>query len=475
MKMLGRWIVGAVVLASGVPANGDVFHHNNIIVGTRAVGLGGAFCAVADDASGVVYNPAGLAFALSADISGSANAFYQRKATYQKTIGTKDFEERSSGSVPSFFGGLQKLDNLSPGMAMAFGVYSTDSDLKDQNDLIDNDEARALGIERFHRTSNQRAATSQMAIALAKRFSSAFSVGLGVGYLSVDELVQEYQDAVTRATVVTADRQVSTDSRYADLIKMLNQNIRTRLTAAGVVPVLGMQMALGTRFALGLMVRYPFVLSQALEVGSERTISYVHGTNNAHLSTSEIDGDEASGVSGIPAKTNEGDSINTEARSCSSRVCRGIGDVKSTDPLGGWPAEYRVGLAWYASPRFMWTADGMYYSGSEGDQVAYNREPVFNFATGLEYYIVPSFPVRVGVFSNNDARPKVDPTKRGQPDHIDYLGESVFVSWVQPNSQISLGLVLQQGTGQAQKLGDAKVQEVVAQANTFSFSATHNF
>ena len=52
----------------------DQYHYHNIILGDRAMGLGGAFVGVSDDASGVYYNPAGLGFALSNDISGSANA-----------------------------------------------------------------------------------------------------------------------------------------------------------------------------------------------------------------------------------------------------------------------------------------------------------------------------------------------------------------------------------------------------------------
>ena len=51
----------------------DQFHYNNFIMGDRAVGMGGAYGGVSDDASGMIYNPAGLAFALSNDISGSAS------------------------------------------------------------------------------------------------------------------------------------------------------------------------------------------------------------------------------------------------------------------------------------------------------------------------------------------------------------------------------------------------------------------
>jgi long-chain fatty acid transport protein len=105
----------------------DQFHYGNVLIGTRAVGLGGAFGAVADDASGVYYNPAGLAFALSNDISGSANAFYTKESKYKSTLCGEDFVEASSGSVPSFFGGLQKLDRYVEGLRACASATCTRS------------------------------------------------------------------------------------------------------------------------------------------------------------------------------------------------------------------------------------------------------------------------------------------------------------------------------------------------------------
>ena len=46
------------VTMAGGTALADQFHYNNVLVGTRSVGMGGAFGAVSDDASGVYYNPA---------------------------------------------------------------------------------------------------------------------------------------------------------------------------------------------------------------------------------------------------------------------------------------------------------------------------------------------------------------------------------------------------------------------------------
>ena len=89
----------------------DQFHYANFLIGERAMGLGGAFTAVADDASEIFYNPAGLGFALNSDISGSANAYYSKKQ-FIDTIGSNNFTEKSSSSANPFFGGLQKLDHI---------------------------------------------------------------------------------------------------------------------------------------------------------------------------------------------------------------------------------------------------------------------------------------------------------------------------------------------------------------------------
>ena len=99
-----------------------------------------------------------------------------------------------------------------------------------------------------------------------------------------------------------------------------------------------------------------------------------------------------------------------------------------------------------------------------------------NFATGIEWYATSSFPLRLGYFTNNDARPEVEKGLTDQRDHIDYQAFSLFLAWVNPNSQVSVGAVVQSGEGQAQKIGGSQnIQDVEAFAYTLAFSATQNF
>lgn len=67
--------IGYVLLAMGtaLSVQADVFHYSNLLIGDRAIGFGGAYTAIADDASGVYYNPAGLGFALTNDEIGRAH------------------------------------------------------------------------------------------------------------------------------------------------------------------------------------------------------------------------------------------------------------------------------------------------------------------------------------------------------------------------------------------------------------------
>lgn len=480
------------ILTWGSRAGADQFHYQNLIIGTRAMGMGGAFGAVADDASGIYYNPAGLAFALSNDISGSANAFYSKEATYKDTIGGDDFVEHSGGSVAPFFGGLQKLDRHVPGLVFAFGVYSVDSDLKDQDTSIEKKTVGSTYIERYHRTSNARASTLYAGGGVGKRLLPNLAIGASMHYFAVDELVQEFQDA--KQTI-----KVGQETAW----QILSSNVRERLNVYGVQPVIGLQAALPGNVTLGATVKKGFIASETLQFGSEQRKQVLDNTGHDNLAA----GQQATAV-----------------------VTEGIVPTPGTTPnankpIGDWPLEARLSTAWFASPKFLLAFDATYHSAtSKGEKLAangnkpkYNRDAITNFALGAEYYITGSLPLRFGLFTNNDSRPKVDkatPNRDpngdgdtsdalacgrstavattpeqvqlaarrkewsdkycGQPDHIDYLGGSVFIGWVQPNTQFSAGVVIQDGRGKAQKLGDHQVQEVAAKATTLAFSVTQN-
>ncbi len=406
---------------SSTGAFADQMHYRNVVTGERAQGMAGAYSGVSDDASGVFYNPGGLAFAQSNDISGSANAFYSKTATYKKAIpGGEDWKEKSGGTFAPFFGTMQKLDKVYPGLVGGFAYYTIDTELKDQDSLLYNKE----GIARYHRSANQRAATYAATAAISYRISPSLGIGLSIGYLNVDELVQ-----ISQNYTLTSGAQYYMSS------------VRESLVAHGMQTGLGIQWAPTTKLVFGLSLRTGTYASQKYAMTSDSLV-YVTGTS---LSSDPV-------------------------------------VVKSKNPLGSMPLEVRGGVALYASTKLLVTTDFDYHAEvSDTDQQAtivnmYTKKSVLNYAVGSEYYVTPSVPVRLGYFTNKDATPNLKSSKSNQPDHVDYQGASVFVAMAQPNSQVSVGVVFQKGIGKAQKIGGTTtMQEVNAFAYNLGFSATHNF
>lgn len=498
LRLMQVLSVLTLILTGSKRSLADQFHYNNFVVGDRAIGMGGAYGGVSDDASGAFYNPAGLAFALSNDISGSANALYSKKVTYKKAVGGKDFQEQSGGTLPSFFGGLQKLDNIAKGLVFAFGMYTVDGELKDQDDLIENvdlgpgveagynasdsnDRSNYCNVidtsgnrtsteganplpnstlQRFHRTVNQRGSTFIMGGAVGWRLSNNFSIGAGANYVTVDELIQEYQDVRIRKAECT------TSGDYTELVDQLGQNIRQHLTGAGIQPMLAAQLSLFGRLSLGFTAKFGTYLSQLFDQTRE--------SRRVAISPSDQAAVDQSGTTG-------GSSYITDF----GRVHQSKSIIKLEDnPLGAMPVQFRLGSAYFASTRLLLTFDVTHHTAVQDEEKMkigsaeislLSKEAVTNFAAGMEYYVVPAVPLRLGLFTNNDARPDIDPAKPGQRDHIDYYGGTIFAAWVQPNSQIGAGVVLQKGKGEAQKLGDFAIQEVEGQSVTLAFSATHSF
>ena len=435
--MFKKSIIVAISFLYSSSLLADQFHYTNFIIGERAMGLGGAYTAVADDASGVFYNPAGLGFALNSDISGSANAYYSKETVYKDAIGDNDFKESASGTANPFFGGLQKLDHIWRGLAAGFAVYVTDNEFKDQDDLLENiDFGSGVSLDRYHRTANTRSETLGVALAAAKKFKGGFSVGASLSYLNATELTQNYQDV---QQTLSASQQV-----YSTV------NVRESLNVDALETAIGAQYAFWN-LSVGVNLKFRSIIKQNIEYANDTT-SYQEP------------------ISQDPTRQNV--SYNYD------------------DALEEWPNEYRFGLAWFATTRLLLTFDTTYHTGVEEPAVSgstaeeliknyyqrtYARQATTNFAGGLEYYITSSVPVRVGVFTNNDARKEVEAGQTNQADHIDYMGYSLFFAWVQPNSQVSFGVVYQDGKGEAQKIADSEsIQDVTSSAYTIAISATHS-
>src|SRR3989339_1039420 len=106
-----RTIIAATLLLA-VAAQADDSNYRNTLIGERAFGLAGTFTALADDSSGIFYNPAGIVDANKDSFSLSASVYTLQNMTLKKAFAPldsnlqEDIESSTFSSVPSTVGSL---------------------------------------------------------------------------------------------------------------------------------------------------------------------------------------------------------------------------------------------------------------------------------------------------------------------------------------------------------------------------------
>jgi long-subunit fatty acid transport protein len=122
MKFIGRWVSFSIAFLCCISANSyaDDFHYNNILIGDRASGMGGAYTAISDDASGMFYNPAGIVYISDRNFSASVNAYSAQYKTYDNVIGGQPFKRQSNALLANYFGIVKSVGDMKIGFLMQF-------------------------------------------------------------------------------------------------------------------------------------------------------------------------------------------------------------------------------------------------------------------------------------------------------------------------------------------------------------------
>ncbi len=127
-------------LISAGTAAADDYHYTNNIIGERAAGMAGAFVAVADDTSGLYYNPAGTTLATGNSVSASGNTWRQESKTYNGALGNANYQRNSTTIQPNFFGIVQHT----PIGTLGFSYVVPDSTIQQQDQTYNNPNANDL-------------------------------------------------------------------------------------------------------------------------------------------------------------------------------------------------------------------------------------------------------------------------------------------------------------------------------------------
>lgn len=412
--------VTLLLLIMGSPTTADEYHYNNIITGDRAAGLGGAYTAIAEDPSGLFYNPAGIVHSVGSNISGSMNALHNVKTTYKKALGGKfDWERNSSVLFPNYFGVLQPFGKGIIGLSYAV----TDSIQEDQDQTFTNVSPT---VNSFTINFNNIDTTHNFGPSYAVALNDKLSVGITVyGHIRSQERI------TNQLTYLNGN----TDAEWS------NEYYYTEET--GIRPIVGIMWSPAKKVSLGATLSKTIIFSSTTKVQAScrGAANYTYAANNLCQSS-------------------------TLTRSTSE-----------SNHKRDHPIKLSLGAAYFYNEKLLVTGDFNYFTSTDDGRVA-----VFNFAFGGEYYLDSHWALRSGIFSNYANTQELQSTNvsRIQAEHVDMFGLGISLSHFSRNTILSLGLNYAFGDGKAQlsnadSNGNAQLHDVEIQSYTIFISATHSY
>ena len=419
---------------SGSMAMADDYHYANLLIGDRATGMGGAYTAISDDATGLYYNPAGTAYTMGRSISASGNAYYKTDKTYKDVIGGNGWTRKSNALLPNYFGVVQPMGKFKVG----FSIAVPESIIEDQSETFHDLELGAsikdlpqnagVTISSYIINFNNESNTYNMGPSIAMELTDSMSAGLTLYYYYHKNL-----------------------SILNQIIKTSNDgyewtNVYSHLEEKGYRPVLGFMWSPMDKVSVGLALSKTMLLSS--DASYQRTL-----TRDAIAVQVDTNGDGiADSISTTTADIPDGQS--------------------STDEKRKYPTLVSLGVAWFASPSLLLTCDVNHYTAVKTELA----DEVNNIAVGAEYYVSRNYALRGGFYTDYANTPQVKSDRINQLEHIDLYGGTISMTRFTRNTSVTLGAGYTYGNGKAQIIGDSTyIQKAEVQGLLFFFSSSFSY
>ena len=415
MKRAILFLFFTILLA--VYAGADEDHYINIFVGDRAAGMAGAYTAIADGPEGAYYNPAGLAFSSSRYFSLSTNAIQYKTLKYEDINPLADppvdYLRTSFSFVPNFFGFIQKGEKAT----FAFTMTSLDNEVYDQKDRIAMENiTTSLGeIDQVLNVNfNHSNAVNEVGPSLS--FLAGDTLGFGfslfVRYRNSDYINQQVTQLYKEDDTQYEYFQINSTYYSEELVS--------------VRPQAGIQWMPSEKLSIGYLITTPIP---------------VFMIQNSQSTYFEYAGPELN-----PDYTFE-DFINVRDNTVA------YSNIFSDSFFKPTYLKNSIGAAWFASRSFILSGDVYLYVPIPSISGVTNTVFTWNAALGMEWYISPNFPLRLGAFTNNSNKPAITGSSTNSSDHVDLYGGSLSIGYATADSAINLGVAASYGLGTAQIVG----------------------
>lgn len=413
----------AGLLVSGA-ATADQYHYNNMLIGDRASGMGGAYTAVSDDPSGLYYNPAGIVYTTGSNISGSMNAFHTTNITYHNVLdGRLDWSRESSALLPNFFGVYQPFWKGKVGFSYAV----LDSIQEDQDQTFTN-FVNNPNVDSYTINSNNQDITYNIGPSFAMQISDDLSLGVTL-----------YGHMHTRQRIFN---QLIFGTYGAGIPDETWSNEYDELNEFGLRPILGLMWSPRDDLSVGLNINKTVIARSNRKIQQ----NFKCAANPVLAAQPHPDC--------LPANI---DNV--------------IQFTSNDDTLAEFPMQTRLGIAYFASPSLLLSGD-VVYNGSTGD----GKETTINLALGGEFYLTSRWALRAGIYTDNANTPNLKAGEMNQAEHVDLRGGSLSVSHFSRSSALSVGVAYATGSGEAQLFADdTRIQTVDTTTLTLFMSATYSY
>jgi len=427
-------LIAGLAVFSVSTAVADEYHYTNLLIGDRASGMGGAYTAVSDDATGLYYNPAGTAYTMGRSVSASVNAFYNTEKKYNDVISGNGWVRTSSSLLPNYFGVVQPLGRFKIGISYAVPESIIEDQSQTFHDLQlgaairDLPQNAGVTISSYIINFNNESTTYNVGPSIAMELSDTLSAGLTLYYY-------------THSNLSILNQEIKTSNGGYEWT-----NVYTHLDEWGYRPVLGFMWSPMDKVSVGLAV------SKTVLVSSNSTWQKTLAWDNIAVQVDTDNDGIADSISTSGAVIPDGQS--------------------STDEKRKYPTQVSVGVAWFASPSLLLTGDLNHYTAVK-EQLA---DEVNNIALGAEYYYSRNWALRGGFYTDYANTPEVKSGRINQLEHIDLYGGTLSLSHFTRNTSVSLGGGYTIGKGHAQIIDDiTNIQTAEVRGWMLFFSSSFSY
>jgi long-chain fatty acid transport protein len=412
-----RYILLVFLIAYQCTLHADEFHYNNLLIGGKAIGLGGAYTAISDDLSAMYYNPAGLSFN-HFNHALSINTMAWEKADVIGIFGNGgSFSRNSFTVIPSFIGFSRVVGEYSYGAYFAVTDFGKERTATDAIYIAPG----ALGAQtqELHEFINIDLDNSayRMGFTTAYKLDSSSSVGASIN-LDYREFTTVQGSGVAVTEVVNG----------TPVFSGFNASVRFTDINVIVQPAVG-YLKKWDNLNFGIKLAHDFVVSREFDVTSTLFLN-----------------------SPVQLPPN----VVTSARINAS-----------SDVTQKYPYQIQAGLA-YDLGKLLLSADINYHTKVNTDPfyiddvkpITRDLNAVTNFAVAMQYKFSSENTLRLGLFSDN-SNASIDTSIDFQRiEEIDLTGFSIGYDTKFYETPVSFGAYYKFGNGYV-RVADRRIAEAV--------------